>query len=105
MSSTIDRRTVLAVTAASIPVAAIATVPALASPDAELIRLGRQLEKAVVAEFEATCDWAPRLCEAHRKVSERFGSRLPKDISQREAADRVICGGRRPTISTKPSIG
>jgi hypothetical protein len=53
MSRELNRRAILAGTAAIVPAAAVAGVPALASPDAELIELGRQLEQAVVAHLEA----------------------------------------------------
>ncbi len=88
-----SRRSVVAGIAGALPAAAIGAAPTLASPDADLIELGQQLEQALVAYFEASCDWAPRLCEAHRKVHERFGQHpwmTDPDSSQRKAVDALF---------------
>ena len=92
MPHNLNRRSVIAGIAGAVPAAAVGAVPALVSPDADLIKLGRLLESAIVAEFEATCDWAPRLCEVHRKVHGRFGKHPWGDFDspQRKATEALV---------------
>lgn len=72
-SHQLNRRAVLAGTAAIVPATALAAVPALASPDAELIALGDELEallRRYIPTLLGSCDssW-----EAFELAKERAG--------------------------------
>ncbi|MFO1098243.1 MAG: hypothetical protein U1E81_08195 [Xanthobacteraceae bacterium] len=69
----LSRRTILTGAAVAVPAAAVASVPALAAPeaDAELIALGERLEVLLRRYFDAKADWAPRVCAFNRELRAR----------------------------------